>query len=154
MQTTTTTTTTTTKKTERYLLSRYRPGFLFLSKMSYALHALIPPSVNSKFLSLLTFWIFAVSLIGDAVVITSRHATRAVLSISHENFSKNYKTLRKNHLPDPTAISCPVSFKISEDSRLFILRVLFTFADLCAIFGLGTEHIVFPVLHLILYSTQ
>ena len=96
------------------------------------------------------------SLIGDAVVITctSRHATRPVLSISHENFSKNYKTLRKNHLRDPTAISWPVSFKISEDSRLFILRVPFTFAGLCAIFGLGTEHIVFPVLHLIPYSTR
>ena len=77
------------------------------------------------------------SLIGDAVVITSRHTTRAVLSIPHENFSKNYN-----------------SFKISEDSRMFILRVPFTFAGLCAIFGLGTKHIVFPVLHLIPYSTR
>ena len=94
------------------------------------------------------------SLIGDAVVITSRHTTRAVLSISHENFSKDNKTLRKNYLRDPTAISWPVSFKISEDIRLFILRVPFTFAGLCAIFGLGTKHIVFPVLHLIPYSTR
>ena len=33
-----------------------------------------------------------------------------------KNFSKNYKTLRKNHLRDPTTISWPVSFKISEGS--------------------------------------
>ena len=58
------------------------------------------------------------------------------------------KILRKNHLRDPTTISWPVSFKISEGSRLLILCVPFTFADFFAIIGLGTEHIVFPVLHL------
>ena len=72
----------------------------------------------------------------------------------YKNFCKNYKTLRKNHLRDPTTISWPVSLKISEDSWLLILRVPFTFADLCASIGPGTEHTVFPVLHLIPYSAR
>ena len=86
------------------------------------------------------------------------------VSCNHPYFTQNscqdyyydHSTIpdRRNYLRDPTTISWPVSFKVSEDRLLLTLRVPFTLSDLCAINGFGTEHVTFPVRHLMPYSSR